>query len=152
MTGGFQLCSGASGRTVSPRSLSLCFRLKIFWSWSARSISRSSCSFLDSHTSVCSLAFSVCRMATVLAEAASCRSSSARLSDSFSASAWTEQKGGRSDEKQRERVKGVVCNRSTNFERFHRCQLRGESALQLSRLGGVHRAVLRRRGLMGNER
>ncbi|TNN89460.1 hypothetical protein EYF80_000063 [Liparis tanakae] len=69
-------------------SLSFCLRLWIFWSWSASSISRSSCSFLESCTSDCSFAFSVCRMATVLVAAASCWSSSARPSDRLFASPW----------------------------------------------------------------
>lgn len=76
--------------TGSPRSLSFCFKLWIFWSWSARSIKRSSCSFLDSCTSVCSFSFSVCRMATVLVVEASCCSSSARLSDRLFDSPWTD--------------------------------------------------------------
>lgn len=76
--------------TGSPRSLSLSLRPWIFWSWSASSIRRSSCSFLDSCTSVCNFAFSVCRMATVLVEEASCCSSSARLSNKLFASSWTD--------------------------------------------------------------
>lgn len=76
--------------TGSPRSLSLSLRLWIFWSWSASSIRRSSCSFLDSCTSVCNFAFSVCRMATVLVDEASCCSSSAWLSDKLFASSWTD--------------------------------------------------------------
>lgn len=85
-------CSGGKPEwwrfTGSPNSLSFCLRAWIFWSWSASSISRSSCSFLDSCTSVCSFAFSVCRMATVLVDDASCCSISARLCDDFLASSW----------------------------------------------------------------
>lgn len=55
-----------------PRSLSLLFRDRIFWSWSANSTKRSSCSFLESVTSTSNLSFSVCRMAMVLLDESSC--------------------------------------------------------------------------------
>ena len=55
-----------------PSSLSLFFNENIFWSWSANSTKRSSCSFLESVMSTSSLIFSFCKMAMVLLDESSC--------------------------------------------------------------------------------
>ena len=55
-----------------PSSLSLFFNENIFWSWSANSTKRSSCSFLESVMSTSSLFFSFCKMAMVLLDESSC--------------------------------------------------------------------------------
>lgn len=66
------MCGNVRRLTGWPRSLSLLFSDRIFWSWSANSTKRSSCSFLESVTSKSSLSFSVCRMAMVLLDESSC--------------------------------------------------------------------------------
>lgn len=78
--------------TGTPRSFNLIFSADSFWSWSAKSTRRSSCSFFDSATSCWSLLFSSCKIATVLLDESKCCFSDSFSSERALTSLWQQEK------------------------------------------------------------